>query len=476
MDYFPLFLKLQARPCLVVGGGEVALRKVRLLLQAGAKVTVVAPTLIQGLSALAGQAAVHHLATVFSPSHLTGMRLVIAATGVPAVDVAVAAAAEAADIWVNVVDDIEHSACITPSIIDRSPLVIALSTGGGAPVLARMLRERLESLIPAGWGRVAQFARAMRQRVAERIPDGDARRAFWESVLQGPIAEDLVAGNLERADSLMAQRLANAEGVPRGAVYLVGAGPGNPDLLTFRALHLMQQADVVLYDKLVAEALLNWVRRDAERIFVGKTRANHTLSQEEINLLMVRLAQQGKRVLRLKGGDPFIFGRGGEEIETLAQHGIAFEVVPGVTAASGAASYAGIPLTHRDYAQSVTFVTGHRQDGSIDLDWPMLSRPGQTVVVYMGVSTAEALCQAFIRHGRSPACPVAVVERATTLDQRVVVSTLSALPEKIAALDIRSPSLIIVGEVVQLAGKLGWFDPRQAPDPATIGDSSRETF
>ena len=471
MDYFPIFLKLSTRPCLLVGGGEIALRKARLLLQAGATLTVLAPTLGAGLAALAEQGALRHVAERFAPHHLVGMRLAVAATGLADVDQQVADAAEAAGIWVNVVDDPQASSYITPSIVDRSPLVIALSTGGGAPVLARMLRERLESLIPAGWGRVADFARVMRERVAARIANSDARRAFWESVLAGPIVQDLVAGNLDRAEALLSDRLAASDGIPRGAVYLVGAGPGNPDLLTFRALHLMQQADVVLYDKLVAPSLLDWVRRDAERIFVGKTRANHTLRQEEINQLMVRLASEGKRVLRLKGGDPFIFGRGGEEIETLAQHGIPFEVVPGITAASGAAAYAGIPLTHRDYAQSVTFVTGHRQDGSINLDWPMLCRPGQTVVVYMGVATTPALCEAFIRHGRSADCPVAMVERATLIDQRVLVSTLADLPGRIAELEIRSPSLMIVGEVVQLAAKLGWFAPRGAGEPATIGES-----
>jgi uroporphyrin-III C-methyltransferase/precorrin-2 dehydrogenase/sirohydrochlorin ferrochelatase len=266
----------------------------------------------------------------------------------------------------------------------------------------------------------------------------------------------------------MQQRLESDVEPARGAVYLVGAGPGNPDLLTFRAFHLMQQADVVLYDRLVASALLDWVRRDAERIFVGKSSSHHALSQDEINALLVRLAGEGKRVLRLKGGDPFIFGRGGEEIETLSAHGIAFEVVPGVTAASGAAAYAGIPLTHRDYAQSVTFVTGHRKDGSIALDWPLLTHDGQTVVVYMGVGSARALCQAFIAHGRPANCPAAVVEQATTRHQRVVVATLETLAEQMEAQAIMSPALIIVGEVVKLAEKLAWFRPLNDHEPDTI--------
>jgi uroporphyrin-III C-methyltransferase/precorrin-2 dehydrogenase/sirohydrochlorin ferrochelatase len=471
MDYFPVFLRLQSQPCLVVGGGEVALRKVRLLLQAGAALTVVAPELCDGLAECVVKGQLCHVAEPFAQPHLIGMRLVVAATNLVEVNRQVAANAQAMNIWANVVDDLELSSYITPAIIDRSPLVIALSSGGGSPVLARLLRARLESLIPAGWGLVARFAAAFRLRVRDRIPDSNARKAFWESVLQGPIAEDLMAGNQSRAQSAMEQRLSSADQAPQGAVYLVGAGPGNPDLLTFRALHLMQQADVVLYDRLVAAPLLEWVRRDAERIFVGKTRDNHSLSQEEINALLVRLALSGKRVLRLKGGDPFIFGRGGEEIETLAQHGIAFEVVPGVTAASGAAAYAGIPLTHRDYAQSVTFVTGHRHDGSIALDWPMLTRPSQTVVVYMGVSTVRALCSAFIEHGRAASCPVAMVERATTVHQRVLVSTLEHLADQVESEGIQSPALMIVGDVVKLAGKLGWFNPMKAGEPDTISAS-----
>ncbi|WP_028534698.1 siroheme synthase CysG [Paludibacterium yongneupense] len=457
MDYFPAFLKLDDQACLVVGGGETALHKVRLLSAARARVTVMAPGLCPGLQARVDAGEVQWLAARFDASALAGKRLVVAATGGDAVDRAVAAAAKQAGLWVNVVDRPELSTYITPSIIDRSPLVIAVSTGGGVPVLARLLRARLESLIPSGFGRLARFAAGFRQRVRERIVDTDARRAFWESVLEGPLAEEVMNGDEARAEREMLERLASADTRPRGAVYLVGAGPGNPDLLTFRALRLMQQADVVLYDKLVAEELLELVRRDAQRIYVGKERANHALPQEDINQLMVRLAQDGHRVLRLKGGDPFTFGRGGEEIETLAAHGIDFEVVPGITSASGAAAYAGIPLTHRDYAQSVVFVTGHRQDGSITLDWPALARPGQTIVVYMGVSTAPALCAAFIEHGLPADYPVAIVERATTARQRTITGTLATLPGLIEMHAVRSPALIIVGEVVKLAEKLGWY-------------------
>ena len=468
MEFFPVFLKLQSQPCLLVGGGESALRKARLLARAGAALTVVAPELCQGLHAFLKLNNGRYLAESFSERHLEGVRLVVAATGSEE-DLRVAEAASARGIWVNIVDDLEHSSYITPAIVDRSPLVIALSSGGTVPMLARLMRARLESLIPAGWGKVAQFAATFRKRVRARFDDDGERRQFWESVLRGPIAEDVFVGNLERARLEMERRLdVAAETVPRGAVYLVGVGPGTADLLTFRALHLMQKADVVLYDRLGAEALLDWVRRDAERIFVGKSRSNHALDQAEINALMVKLAQEGKQVLRLKGGDPFIFGRGGEEIETLAAHGIPFEVVPGVTAASGASAYAGIPLTHRDYAQSVVFVTGHRQDGSIALDWPMLTRPGQTVVIYMGVGTAREICQALIAHGRSAACPAAVVEQAATARQRVGIATLETLPSEIERMKIGSPALIIVGEVVNLAGKLAWFHPRDGGEPDTI--------
>lgn len=457
MDYFPIFLKLQDQPCLIVGGGEVALRKARLLLAAGARVRVVAPELAPELAELSAQGRLAHLAGEFAAEQLAGQRLAIAATDRREINRQVSEAAQALGIPVNVVDDPELSSYITPAIVDRSPLVIAVSSGGGVPVLARLLRARLESMIPAGFGQLARFASGFRERVKARFADVNQRRAFWEAVLEGPLAEAVMNGDDAGATREMERRLAAGDAAPAGAVYLVGAGPGNPDLLTFRALRLMQQADVVLYDKLVAPELLELARRDAERVYVGKARANHALPQQDINLLMVRLAQEGKRVLRLKGGDPFTFGRGGEEIDTLAAHGIAFEVVPGITSASGAAAYAGIPLTHRDYAQSVTFVTGHRQDGSIQLDWPALTRPAQTVVVYMGVSTAAELCQAFIGHGKPASTPAAVVEWATTARQRTLTGTLATLPGLIEEYRVASPALIIVGEVVELADKLAWY-------------------
>ncbi len=457
MDYFPIFVKLEGAPCLLVGGGEVALRKARLLLDAGARLTVVAPELAPELAGLAGSGHLQHLPARFDPAQVGGQRLVVAATGDAAVNRAVSDAAQAANIPVNVVDAPALSTYITPAIIDRSPLVVAVSTGGAVPVLARLVRARLESMIPAGFGRLARFAGAWRERVKARFADVDERRAFWEAALQGPLAESVMAGANADAGRQMQALIDRDARWHAGCVYLVGAGPGNPDLLTFRALRLMQQADVVLYDKLVAPELLELVRRDAERVYVGKARADHTLPQDDINVLMVRLAKEGRRVLRLKGGDPFTFGRGGEEIATLAAEGIPFEVVPGITSASGAAAYAGIPLTHRDHAQSVVFVTGHLKDGSVGLDWPALVRPQQTVVVYMGLSGIKELAEGFIQHGKPASTPAALIESATTDRQRVFTGTLETLADLAQRHAVKSPALIIVGEVVQLSGELAWF-------------------
>ncbi|RQW25904.1 uroporphyrinogen-III C-methyltransferase [Rhodobacteraceae bacterium CH30] len=461
MDYFPIFMKLQDQACLLVGGGEVALRKARLLRSAGARLRIIAPELTPELAAWVAAGEVEHIAAAFRPEMLGHPQLVIAATNAREVNQQVADAAKAAGIPVNVVDDPELSSFITPAIIDRSPMVIAVSTGGKVPVLARLIRARLESLIPAGYGALARFAGDWRERVKARFSQVDERRAFWEAVLQGPLAEAVMAGS-DGGDAEMDALLASDARWHAGCVYLVGAGPGNPDLLTFRALRLMQQADVVLYDKLVAPELLELVRRDAERIYVGKARADHTLPQDDINSLMVSLAKAGRRVLRLKGGDPFTFGRGGEEIDTLAAEGIPFEVVPGITSASGAAAYAGIPLTHRDYAQSVVFVTGHMKDGSFNLDWPALTRPQQTVVVYMGLSHIQGLCDGFILHGKAADTPAAIVEQATTARQRTLTGTLADLPALAQAHGIASPALIIVGEVVQLADRLAWYRRKPA--------------
>lgn len=459
LNFLPAFLKLSGRPCLVAGGGEVARRKVSLLLRAGGRVTVVSPALCPALVALSDEGRIAWREKAFQPSDLEGMVLVVSATDDADVNARVARSAAALNIPVNVVDRPDLCSFIFPSLLDRSPLLVAVSSGGASPVLARLLRARLETLIPAGYGRLAALAERFRARVKQALPDNTQRRRFWEDVLQGPVAEQVLAGHDAEADARLEAALLRAEtAAPSGGeVYLVGAGPGDPDLLTLRALRLMQQADVVVYDRLVSPQVLERVRLEAERIYVGKERSNHALPQEDINHLLARLAKEGKRVLRLKGGDPFVFGRGGEELETLLAENVPFQVVPGITAASGCAAYAGIPLTHRDYAQSCLFVTGHLKDGSVDLDWPQLVAPRQTVAIYMGLAGLETVCRRLVEHGAPPDRPIALVERGTTRGQRVVTGTLASLPEQVKAADIRPPTLIIVGEVVRLREKLAWF-------------------
>lgn len=460
MDALPIFMKIKGRRCVVIGGGEVAARKVDMLLKAEAAVEVIAPELHAELAALAAAKAISHTPALFEAGQLDGATLVIAATDDEAINVAVSQAARKRSIPVNVVDSPDLCTFTMPSIVDRSPVVIAISSGGVAPVLARVIRSRIETMIPTSYGRLAVLAAEFRQRVKQRFASMQERRIFWEEVFQGPIAEQVFSGQEPGARAALSKALEQDAVLPhRGEVYLVGGGPGEPDLLTFRALRLMQQADVCVYDKLVSKEVMELVRRDAELIYVGKSRDQHTLPQEDINELLVRLAHEGKRVLRLKGGDPFIFGRGGEEIETLMEHGVPFQVVPGITAASGVSSYAGIPLTHRDYAQSCIFTTGHLKDGTVNLDWPALVRPKQTVVVYMGLIGLAEICRQLIAHGLSASMPAAVVQQGTTPRQRVVVATLADLAEKVALAELKPPCLTIIGEVVTLREKLAWFNP-----------------
>ena len=456
MDFLPLFHKLQGRVVLVVGGGEVALRKARLLSDAGGQLRVVAPEVRGELTALAGEGRVHLRG--YESADLQGVALVVAATDDEPLNARISAEAQALGIPVNVVDAPALCSVIFPAIVDRSPLIVAVTSGGDAPVLARLIRAKIETWIPSTYGQLASLAKKFRERVKQLFPDVQQRRVFWEDVFQGQIAESVFAGKLGEGERLLEAKIAGAAPRALGEVYLVGAGPGDPDLLTFRALRLMQQADVVLYDRLVAPAIIELCRRDAERIYVGKRRAEHAVPQEEINQLLVDLAKQGKRVLRLKGGDPFIFGRGGEEIEQLAAEGIPFQVVPGITAASGCAAYAGIPLTHRDHAQSVRFVTGHLKDGSTDLPWTDLVAPGQTLVLYMGLVGLPQICQALIDHGRAADTPAALVQQGTTQNQRVFTGTLANLPQLVAEHEVHAPTLVIVGEVVTLREKLAWFD------------------
>ncbi|EKT4457232.1 siroheme synthase CysG [Pseudomonas sp. TYF_15] len=461
MDYLPLFHKLQGGRVLVVGGGEIALRKARLLADAGGVLRVVAPDVDGQLAALAREGGGEVLVRGYQAADLVGCRLVIAATDDPGLNAQVSSDAQALSLPVNVVDAPALCTVIFPAIVDRSPLVIAVSSGGDAPVLARLIRAKLEAWIPSAYGELAGLAARFRHKVKSLYPDVNQRRGFWETVFQGPIAERQLAGQGAEAERLLQAMVDGAPVQQGGEVYLVGAGPGDPDLLTFRALRLMQQADVVLYDRLVAPAIIDMCRRDAERIYVGKRRADHSVPQDQINRLLVDLARQGKRVLRLKGGDPFIFGRGGEEIEELAGHGIPFQVVPGITAASGCSAYGGIPLTHRDYAQSVRFVTGHLKDGTSNLPWNDLVAPAQTLVFYMGLVGLPTICAELIRHGRAASTPAALVQQGTTRNQRVFTGTLADLPDLVAQHEVHAPTLVIVGEVVQLRDKLAWFEGSQ---------------
>lgn len=452
----------------MIGGGEVALRKVTTLLKAGADVEVIAPELCHELADLRNDGRIKHQKTAFNESHLVGATLVFAATDDDAINMQISNAAKALNIPVNVVDAPALCTFTMPSIVDRSPVVIAVSSNGSAPVLARMIRTKIETMVPASYGRLANLARDFRETVKSKFSTMQSRRIFWEKVFQGPIAELVFSGQESAAKAALAEAIARDENdAQHGEVYLVGGGPGDPDLLTFRALRLMQQCDVCVYDKLVSKEVMELVRRDAELIYVGKARDRHTLPQEEINQLLVRLAKDGKRVLRLKGGDPFIFGRGGEEIETLMEHGVPFQVVPGITAANGVSAYAGIPLTHRDYAQSCIFTTGHLKPKSdqteavVELDWPALTRPNQTVVIYMGLVGLDQICAKLITHGLPANTPAAVVQQGTTIRQRVVVGDLSNLAVKVNGAELKPPCLIIVGEVVKLREKLAWFEAWQ---------------
>jgi len=466
MKYLPIFVNITGGPCLVVGGGEVASRKIATLLRAGARITVVSPALCPTVAELVRAGHIVHVAKGFAPDDLQGFALVVSATGVRTVNEAVAASARERGIGCNVVDCPELCSFIFPAIVDRSPVIVAVSTGGASPVLARLVRGQLETALPAAYGRLAELAERFRERVKHTLTDASQRRRFWERCLRGPVAELAFAGREDEAAVQLA-RLLDAEAAKTGAigmVSLVGAGPGDPDLLTLRAFRLLQEADVVVYDRLVSPAIMALVRNDAERIYAGKERSRHTLPQEDINRLLARLAHAGQHVVRLKGGDPFIFGRGGEEIETLMDEGIPFQVVPGITAASGCAAYAGIPLTHRDCAQSVTFVTGHLKEGSVGgLDWERLAQPQQTLVIYMGLQGLDQICAALMAHGCEPDRPAALVQQGTTPQQKVILGTVASLPDEVAQAGASAPTLVIVGQVVRLRRKLGWFHDGGAP-------------
>lgn len=456
MDIFPISLKLQQQPCLIVGGGHIAYRKAVLLAKAGAALHVISPDIDANLLEIVEQSGGQYTKAAYGSGFaLRDYRLVIAATDDKAVNQAVFEACEAENVLVNSVDDPPHCRFMVPAIIDRSPLVVSIATNGASPVLSRQIRTQLEASIPHGMGKLANFSGKWRAAVKAKIDNPDERRIFWEDLYASPLKEQVFNGNAAEADRLIEQALIGWK-QPKGEVYLVGAGPGDPELLTLKALRLMQQADVVIYDRLVSAPIMELCRRDAEKIYVGKARSNHAVPQDGINALLVKYASEGKRVCRLKGGDPFIFGRGGEEIQELFAAGIAFQVVPGITAASGCSAYAGIPLTHRDYAQSVRFLTGHLKEGSPELPWNELVYQNQTLVLYMGLVGLEKICENLIAHGQRPDMPVALVSKGTTPEQKVLVGTLADIASKVAEHQIQAPTLTIIGDVVSLREQLQW--------------------
>ena len=458
MDIFPISLKLQQQPCLIVGGGHIAYRKAVLLHKAGALIHVIAPDIDANLLQLVEESQGQYIQALYPAQiQLNDYRLVIAATDDYAVNTQVFEDCEALKILVNSVDDPPHCRFMVPAIVDRSPLVISVASNGTSPVLSRQIRTQLETSIPHGMGKLAEFSGKWRAAVKAKISNPDERRVFWEDLYASPLKEQVFHDNLTEADSLIEQALAEWK-TPKGEVYLVGAGPGDPELLTLKALRLMQQADVVIYDRLVSPAIMELCRRDATKIYVGKARSNHAVPQEGINALLVEYASKGQRVCRLKGGDPFIFGRGGEEIQELFAAGVPFQVVPGITAASGCSAYAGIPLTHRDYAQSVRFLTGHLKEGSPELPWDELVYQNQTLVLYMGLVGLEKICEKLIEHGQRRDMPVALISKGTTPEQKVLVGTLADIASKVEENHIQAPTLTIIGDVVSLREQLQWQD------------------
>lgn len=472
MQQLPINLDIRDKRVVVTGGTTGAARKAGLCLRAGARVDVYAGELGADFHELSERPGLRHIARDLNSEDLAGAVLVFAANEDDAAERRVHALAKAAGVLVNVPDRADFCDFIMPAILDRDPLVIAISSAGASPILARVIKAKLETIFPAAYGQLAEFVGRFRHEVGERIGTAAGRLRFWEKLIDSPAADLALAGDLAAAEEELRAQIDAAvdeEAQPRmGEVYVVGAGPGDPDLLTFKALRLIQRADVVLYDRLIGKGLLNLVRRDAERIYVGKLPQDHIMRQEEITRRLVELAKQGKRVLRLKGGDPFIFGRGGEEIEMLAAYGIPFQVVPGITAAAGCAAYAGIPLTHRDHAQACIFVTGHGKEGEVGVDWQTLIRPQQTVAIYMGLAQLAKLTGNFIANGADPALPTAVVDNGTRRNQRVVIGTLSDIAEKVQAADLQGPAVTIIGTVVTLHDKLAWYMPERQSSRAAL--------
>jgi uroporphyrin-III C-methyltransferase / precorrin-2 dehydrogenase / sirohydrochlorin ferrochelatase len=457
MESFPVFINIKDKPVTIIGGGDIALRKVRLLIKVGPKITVISKVICRELKELLTQHNHQIIQKSFQVSDLKAPILIIAATNNIKINKQISILAQKKNILINVVDQPQLCTFTMGSIIERDSLVVSISSGGKAPVLVRSIREKIETLIPQSYSELVSFSGNLRSIVKRKIKSGIKRRIFWEQFFESDYIQNFILAPKKLNSRLFNKILLGMRKQKTGEVYLVGAGPGERDLLTIRALHLMQKCDICIYDNLVSKDILELVRRDADLIYAGKKQDQHTLSQNKINSLLIKFAKQGKRVLRLKGGDPFIFGRGGEEIESLMKNKILFQVVPGITAANGVASYSGIPLTHRDYAQSCLFLTGHLKDGSIDFEWPKLIVKNQTLVVYMGLLSLNELVKNLLLHGMVKKMPIAIIESGTTSKQKVIIGELSNIKEKVSKLKIKSPALIIIGSVIKLRSKLDWF-------------------
>ena len=461
MSYLPLFIETTGKKCLIVGGGKVASRKLIPILKAKMKVTLISPKVIEEIELnFHKNKNLKIIKRKFKPEDIEDQFLIIAATNEKTTNQKIAKLSKDNNILVNMAEDSLSGNTLIPSVVDRDPIKIAVSSGAASPILTRLVKTRLETVIPYSFSKLADIMMEYRDAVKKNFLKISDRRKFWEVFLDGPISEMVLSGHIDKAKKALDESLKENKFLEKtGEVYLVGAGPGDPELLSFKALRLMQKADIVIYDRLVSRPIMNLIRQDTEKIYVGKQRADHAMPQENINQLLARLALEGKKVLRLKGGDPFIFGRGGEEIESLIKDDIPFQIVPGITAASGCASYAGIPLTHRDYSQACIFVTGHLRDGTVNLNWEMLAHEKQTLIFYMGMHGSKIICEELIKHGLSDETPAALIVKGTTEDQEVIIGNLKNMPEIIMERKIVPPTLLIIGDVVKLHNKLKWFNP-----------------
>ena len=461
MNYLPLFIDTSGKKCLIVGGGKVASRKLIPILESNMTVNMISSDIADEiLEIIKNKKNFTYEQRNFEEKDINDQFLIIAATNDKSINSLIAKLAKEKNILVNMAEDSSKGNVLIPSVVDRSPIKIAISSGAASPILTRLVKTKLETIIPYAFSKLADVMMEYRAKVKEKYSSIKERRNFWETFLDGPLSEMVLSGHIEKAKKILDKSL-KEKNIPSntGEVYLVGAGPGDPELLSFKALRLMQKADVVIYDRLVSEPIMHLIRQDAEKIYVGKQRADHAMPQENINQLLARLAMEGKEVLRLKGGDAFIFGRGGEEIESLINDDIPFQIVPGITAASGCASYAGIPLTHRDYSQACIFVTGHLRDGTVNLNWKMLAHEKQTLVFYMGMHGSKVICEELIKHGLKETTPAALIVKGTTADQEVIIGDLSNMPKIILENKIIPPTLLIIGDVVKLHNKLKWFEP-----------------